>query len=49
MKKVFIVRHAKSSWSDSSTSDYNRPLNARGFRDAPVMAERFKKLDINLE
>jgi phosphohistidine phosphatase len=40
MKKLYIVRHAKSSWDDSDLSDFDRPLNERGKRDAPVMAER---------
>lgn len=38
-KHVFIIRHAKSDWS-LGVSDYDRPLNERGFRDAPFMAER---------
>lgn len=40
MKTLTIVRHAKSSWSDSGLSDRKRPLNRRGERDAPVMGER---------
>ena len=38
MKSLFIVRHAKSSWDDSSLRDIERPLNNRGKRDAPRMA-----------
>lgn len=38
MKKLFLIRHAKSSWSDPTVSDYNRKLNKRGKRDAPFMA-----------
>ena len=41
MKNVFLLRHAKSSWKDLSLSDFDRPLNNRGKRDAPIMAERF--------
>ena len=40
MKILTIVRHAKSSWKDTSLSDKNRPLNRRGERDAPIMGER---------
>lgn len=43
MKTLTIVRHAKSSWSDSSIDDASRPLNKRGFRDAPFMAELMQK------
>ena len=39
MKKLFLVRHAKSSWDDHNLSDFERPLNNRGRRDAPFMAK----------
>jgi len=42
MKILTIVRHAKSSWKDTSLSDRERPLNRRGERDAPVMGRRIK-------
>ena len=37
-KKLFLMRHAKSDWADSSLSDMERPLNARGRASAPLMA-----------
>lgn len=40
MKRLTLLRHAKSSWQDESLADHARPLNTRGQRDAPVMAER---------
>jgi phosphohistidine phosphatase len=40
MKTLYLIRHAKSSWQDSSLSDYERPLNKRGLHDAPMMAEK---------
>jgi len=39
MKQLLILRHAKSSWADSSISDWQRPLNERGLRDAPRAGE----------
>ena len=33
------MRHAKSSWADDSILDRDRPLNERGLRDAPRMAQ----------
>lgn len=48
MKTLIVVRHAKSSWDDPGLSDFNRPLNERGERDAPRMAKRFKEKDITL-
>jgi phosphohistidine phosphatase len=35
VKRLLILRHAKSSWGDSSLDDWQRPLSPRGLRDAP--------------
>jgi phosphohistidine phosphatase len=43
MKKLFLVRHAKSSWDDPEMSDFDRPLNERGEKDAPHMAKLLKQ------
>jgi len=43
MKKLIIVRHAKSSWSDLLMADIDRPLNERGKRDAPFMAQKLSE------
>lgn len=40
MRYLTLVRHAKSSWSHPELTDFERPLNPRGHRDAPVMAAR---------
>ena len=37
MKTLFLMRHAKSDWSDSAQSDFDRPLNKRGCSDTPRM------------
>ncbi|MFH1196257.1 MAG: histidine phosphatase family protein [bacterium] len=42
MKKLFLVRHAKSSWDEPGLSDLERPLNKRGKKDAPFMADLVK-------
>jgi phosphohistidine phosphatase len=49
MKELILIRHAKSSWSDPSLADWERPLNPRGRRDAPEMAERLAESDADLE
>lgn len=46
MKLLVLIRHAKSSWDDLSLSDFDRPLNDRGKKDAPRMARRFKERKI---
>lgn len=35
-----LVRHAKSDWGTPALDDHDRPLNPRGYHDAPMMAER---------
>jgi phosphohistidine phosphatase len=49
MKKLLLVRHAKSSWSDFSIRDFDRPLNERGKRDAPEMAKRLRDKEIEID
>jgi len=44
MKLLTLVRHAKSSWDYAELNDFERPLNERGRRDAPLMAERARRL-----
>lgn len=43
MKKLFLIRHAKSSWDNPTLSDVDRPLNARGESNAPEMAKRLSE------
>jgi phosphohistidine phosphatase len=49
MKQLLLIRHAKSSWDDAAANDMDRPLNERGKKDAPKMAERLldKKVKID--
>lgn len=46
MKRLTLVRHAKSSWKDTGLRDVERPLNNRGQHDAPEMGRRIKEHDI---
>jgi phosphohistidine phosphatase len=39
MKKLVIIRHAKSDWDDTSLDDYDRTLNERGLKDAPFIGK----------
>jgi phosphohistidine phosphatase len=38
MKRVYLLRHAKSSWKDDSVADRDRPLAGRGRRAAKAIA-----------
>lgn len=46
MKQVYLIRHAKSCWEDPSLGDKERPLNPRGHRDAPFMANYLAKMKV---
>lgn len=37
MKRITILRHAKSGWDDPVARDFDRPLNARGHRAAAAI------------
>jgi len=37
MKKLYLIRHAKSSWAEPGLRDHDRPLAARGRRQLDVM------------
>lgn len=47
MKRLTLLRHAKSSWKDNGLSDIERPLAKRGLRDAPMMGQRLAKQGLN--
>jgi len=40
MKKLTLIRHGKSSWDDSSLSDWERPLKNRGKKDAILIGSK---------
>ena len=40
MKTLYLLRHAKSSWTDSSLRDFERPLNDRGREAAEQIGHR---------
>lgn len=49
VKTLYLVRHAKSSWDDPFQDDLDRPLNARGRKDAPRMAKRLKEKGLHAD
>jgi phosphohistidine phosphatase len=42
MKKLYIIRHAKSGLKNSGLDDFERPLSKRGKKDAPFMGSMLK-------
>lgn len=43
LKRLYLLRHAKSSWANEGLSDFDRPLNKRGRRAAALMGEFMEK------
>ena len=49
MKRLAILRHAKSSWDDSSLDDFARPLNERGVKAARRMGREMRKRKLSFD
>ena len=49
MKTLYIIRHAKSSWKNLELDDFERPLNKRGKKNAPFMADVLKAKNVKPE
>ncbi|MFG6687845.1 SixA phosphatase family protein [Mariniflexile sp. HNIBRBA6329] len=48
MKKLTLVRHAKSSW-EHNVIDHERPLNERGFIDAQNLSTYLRMSDLKID
>jgi phosphohistidine phosphatase len=46
LRELILLRHAKSDWKDSSLDDIDRPLSARGKKNANKMAEWINQNDL---
>jgi phosphohistidine phosphatase len=46
VKNLFLIRHAKSSWAEIGSKDFDRSLDERGLRDAPKMAKILRGMGI---
>jgi phosphohistidine phosphatase len=47
MRTLFLLRHAKSSWDNTSLPDFERPLNSRGRTAAETIARVLREKNIN--
>ena len=43
MKTLYLLRHAKSDWSDRTLEDFDRPLAPRGIKAAPRIGKTMRK------
>lgn len=46
MRRLLLLRHAKSSWADPGVRDHDRPLNARGRTAAPLVGGYLRTHDL---
>ena len=46
MPTLYLMRHAKSDWHSAAQSDFERPLNTRGVKDAARMGQWLKTQDL---
>ena len=49
MKRLTLLRHAKSSWDDRSLDDFDRPLNNRGRKAAQRMGREIADRDMRFD
>ena len=49
MKRLAILRHAKSSWADAGMFDFDRPLNERGREAARRIGEELKARKLHFD
>ena len=46
MKRLILMRHAKSDWSSGASSDHDRPLNPRGRKSAQALGDWLRSHDL---
>jgi phosphohistidine phosphatase len=49
MKRLYLMRHAKSDWHGPSTDDHDRPLSDRGRRAGAAVAAYMQDSDVRPE
>ena len=49
MKKLFLLRHAKSSWDDPALGDFDRPLSKRGISNAILLSKYLDKQKVSFD
>ena len=49
MKTLLLLRHAKSSWQSEGQRDFERPLNERGLKAAPLVGGYLRKERVGVD
>ena len=48
LRRLIVLRHAKSAWDTDAPSDHARPLNKRGRGDLPLVARLLEAMEADL-
>jgi phosphohistidine phosphatase len=48
-RRLYLLRHAKSSWKDEGLADHDRPLARRGRRAAKAMGRHLREQEVEPE
>jgi phosphohistidine phosphatase len=48
-RRLLLLRHAKSSWSEPNAADFDRPLNERGRNSAPTVGRKLREEKITVD
>jgi phosphohistidine phosphatase len=49
MKRLTVLRHAKSSWDHAGRDDFDRPLNDRGWKAARLIGKELRHRKMNFD
>ncbi|NNC72426.1 MAG: histidine phosphatase family protein [Sphingomonadaceae bacterium] len=49
MKRLTVLRHAKSSWDDPVERDFDRPLNRKGLKAAQAMGAYMREHELRFD
>jgi phosphohistidine phosphatase len=49
LKKLILLRHAKSDWNDPVPRDFDRPLNGKGRRAARAVGQHAREIGITFD
>ena len=49
MKRIILIRHAKSDWNNANLDDFDRPLSKRWIREIKFVNKILKNLDLKTD
>jgi phosphohistidine phosphatase len=49
MRRLYLLRHAKSDWADQGLDDHDRPLAPRGVKACATIGDALRRRDVRLD